>query len=82
MRDVAKIAGVSTMTVSRAIKNSPRVLPKTRIQIMEICQRLNYRPGCANCNQPVHRFQVRKDNKHFARFCSESCLAQYFSKKP
>jgi DNA-binding LacI/PurR family transcriptional regulator len=44
IRDVAKAAGVSPGTVSRAINNSPLVKPETREQIMQVVKELGYRP--------------------------------------
>lgn len=47
IRDVAKKAGVSPGTVSRAINNSSLVNEKTRQHIMEIVRELNYSPNLA-----------------------------------
>lgn len=42
---VAKLAGVSPMTVSRVLGNSPRVLPETRSRVLAAAKRLGYRPN-------------------------------------
>ncbi|MGX9900689.1 LacI family DNA-binding transcriptional regulator [Arthrobacter sp. SA17] len=42
MEDVAAAAGVSTATVSRAIRGLPRVAQPTRTKILEIAQALGY----------------------------------------
>lgn len=42
MADVAKEAGVSAMTVSIALRNDPRVAPKTRQRILEAAEKLGY----------------------------------------
>lgn len=42
---VARRAGVSTATVSRVIKNSPRVLPETRQRVLEAIEALGWRPN-------------------------------------
>ncbi len=43
--DIANTLGVSTNTVSLALRNSERVRPETRLQIQEVAKRLNYRPN-------------------------------------
>ena len=45
IRDIAKIANVSMMTVSRALTNEPYVRKETKEKIFEIANRLNYRPN-------------------------------------
>jgi LacI family transcriptional regulator len=44
MKDVAEQAGVSVMTVSCALRNSPKVKPETRDKIRQIASRLGYAP--------------------------------------
>lgn len=44
LRAVAGAAGVSLMTVSLALRNSPRVLAETRRRVREIAERVGYRP--------------------------------------
>jgi LacI family transcriptional regulator, gluconate utilization system Gnt-I transcriptional repressor len=44
MRDVASAAGVSIMTVSRALRKDGRVAPETRQQILDIVESLGYVP--------------------------------------
>lgn len=43
IKDIARIAGVSTSTVSRALSNSPELSEQTRQQILEICRQEGYR---------------------------------------
>ena len=45
MAAVAREAGVSTMTVSRALRHDPKVSPGLRLKIQEIAARLGYRPN-------------------------------------
>ncbi len=44
MRDVAKAAGVSRMTVSRALKKNSPISQKTRDHVLEIVKEMNYVP--------------------------------------
>jgi len=43
--DIAKVVGVSKITVSRALNGSPLVSEKTKRKIIEAAKRLNYRPN-------------------------------------
>ncbi len=44
LQDVALKAGVSAMTVSRVLRNSPRVSPATRRKVLSAVRLLKYRP--------------------------------------
>lgn len=44
IKDIAKIAGVSFMTVSRVVNNQPNVDKKTRERILDIIKKSNYFP--------------------------------------
>lgn len=43
IKDIARIAGVSYATVSRALSNSPEISAETRDRIKKICEREGYR---------------------------------------
>ncbi|MDX1415487.1 MAG: LacI family DNA-binding transcriptional regulator [Candidatus Promineifilaceae bacterium] len=45
IKDVAKAAGVSPMTVSRVLNNRPDVAPKTRRRVQDIIAELGYAPS-------------------------------------
>ncbi|WP_457964686.1 LacI family DNA-binding transcriptional regulator [Arthrobacter sp. D1-29] len=47
MADVAKLAGVSSQTVSRVSNGSPDVVPGTRQQVIAAMDQLGYRPNSA-----------------------------------
>jgi len=47
IKDIARIAGVSPSTVSRALANSPRISEATRQRIHAIAQDLDYTPSLA-----------------------------------
>jgi LacI family transcriptional regulator, gluconate utilization system Gnt-I transcriptional repressor len=72
MQDVARAAGVSTMTVSRALRRDGRIAPATRRRILKIVQHLGYVP-----DRTAASFSTRKsgfvgalvpslNNTHFA----------------
>lgn len=44
LKDIAKVAGVSYATVSRALSNHPDVSPETRERIKKIAKEMNYVP--------------------------------------
>src|SRR5947209_15920972 len=45
LRDIAAKAGVSVMTVSRALRNHPNLASDTRARILQLADRLGYRPN-------------------------------------
>jgi transcriptional regulator with XRE-family HTH domain len=45
IKDIAKLAGVSTATVSRVMNGSGSVSPQTRVAVMKTISTLNYRPN-------------------------------------
>jgi DNA-binding LacI/PurR family transcriptional regulator len=47
MEDVAQLAGVSAMTVSRALNTPERVRPATRARVLAAVKELDYRPNLA-----------------------------------
>jgi DNA-binding LacI/PurR family transcriptional regulator len=55
MEDLAKIAGVSTITVSRALRDSPLVTDNTREKIRKIAQEQGYRFNISARNLRMRR---------------------------
>ncbi len=47
IRQVALLAGVSHMTVSRVLNGHPSIAPATRERVLEVMRELNYRPNSA-----------------------------------
>ena len=47
IKDVARVAGVSVATVSRALNGAENVLPHTRQRILDISRELRYAPSGA-----------------------------------
>lgn len=45
IKDIARIAGVSHTTVSRALKNNPAISPETRRRIQQLAQEMGYIPS-------------------------------------
>lgn len=45
MKDLARMAGVSTTTVVRALKGRPDIKDETKDRILELVRRFNYRPN-------------------------------------
>ena len=45
IKEIAKLAGISAMTVSRALNDDPRVKAETRNKILGIAKKLKYRPN-------------------------------------
>jgi DNA-binding LacI/PurR family transcriptional regulator len=47
IRQVAAVAGVSHMTVSRVLNDHPNIKESTRKKVLEVIEQLNYRPNTA-----------------------------------
>lgn len=43
IKDIARLAGVSVTTVSRALNNAPEIHPETREQVLRVCREQGYR---------------------------------------
>ena len=65
IRQVATLAGVSHMTVSRVLNNYPSITPATRERVLEAMRQLNYRPNAAAralATSKTHRIGVVVDS--------------------
>ncbi len=56
IKDIAKIAGVSHMTVSRALNDTGSVKPETKAMIQKIAKDLNYTKNINGRNLALNRF--------------------------
>ncbi len=59
MQDVARVAGVSVMTVSRALRNAPKVSGVTRARILKLAQEMHYQPD-PNLARMMHSVRGKK----------------------
>lgn len=68
LREIAKAANCSLMTVSRALNNAPRVSAATKARIHEVAQQLGYRPDPKLTSLMGHLRQARtrSDTEIFA----------------
>lgn len=65
IRQVASLAGVSHMTVSRVINDHPSIAPATRLRVLEVMRELNFRPNSAAralASRTTRRLGVIVDN--------------------
>jgi DNA-binding LacI/PurR family transcriptional regulator len=65
IKDLARLAGVSITTVSRALNGYQDIHPKTRRRILELAEELNYQPS------GIARSLVTKKSKTFGLIISE-----------
>lgn len=59
LNDIAREVGVSVMTVSRALRNAPRVAPETRARVQAVAAALGYEPD-PDLARLMHRVRSRK----------------------
>ena len=65
LRSIAELAGVSLMTVSRVLNDSPRVAPHTRERVRAAARSLNYQPD-PHLARMMHQVRSRKASRERA----------------
>lgn len=73
IKDVAKIAGVSTSTASLALNDKPRVSKKTKAKVLEAAQMLDYYPNI------IARGLVKRKTNNLALVISHTADYIFFS---
>ena len=58
LKDVAKVAGVSYATVSRALSGSPEIGEKTRQRILKLCDEMGYTPDSVARSMVMKRTNI------------------------
>lgn len=58
LKDVAKVAGVSYATVSRALSGSPEIGPDTRDRILKLCAEMGYTPNSVARSMVMKRTNI------------------------
>jgi DNA-binding LacI/PurR family transcriptional regulator len=74
VREIAKRAGVSHITVSRALRDAPNVAAETKARVREVAERLGYRP---NPLVSAYAAQVRR-----GKGVSGGCTLAWLSSDP
>src|SRR3546814_8382862 len=62
MKDVARLAGVSTATVSRALMKPEMVSEETRTQVLEAVAAAGYTPNVLDRN--LRKLETRRSEEH------------------
>jgi LacI family transcriptional regulator len=76
LKDVAKLAGVSTATVSRVINNKGYISEKTKRKVMKAISELNYLPA------KTARFLAKKGQTHNVAIISGERVLDSISSHP
>ena len=58
LKDVAKVAGVSYATVSRALSGSPEIGESTRKRVIKICEEMGYTPNAVARSMVMKRTNI------------------------
>jgi DNA-binding LacI/PurR family transcriptional regulator len=69
LRVVAKAAGVSAMTVSRVLRDHPKVSAKMRAKVLKVAQEIGYRPD-PHVAKLMHHLRLRRKPAFQASICA------------
>jgi DNA-binding LacI/PurR family transcriptional regulator len=69
LRSIAQAAGVSAITVSRALRNDRRVAPATLARVLEVARQVDYRPD-PHIGQLMHYLRRRRRPAFQATLCA------------
>lgn len=69
LRAVAKAAGVSAMTVSRVLRDHPKVSAKMRAKVLKVAQAIGYRPD-PHVAKLMHHLRTRRKPAFQASICA------------
>lgn len=69
VRTIAKAAGVSAITVSRALRNDRRVAPETLARVLAVARQVDYRPD-PHIGQLMHYLRRRRRPAFQATLCA------------
>ena len=69
LRAVARAAGVSAMTVSRVLRNHPKVTASTRARVQKVARELGYRPD-PNLAKLMHHLRIRRKPAFQSSLCA------------
>ena len=73
LRAVAKLAGVSAMTVSRVLRSHPSVSPRVRQLVQKAVRELGYRPD-PHVAKLMHHLRLRRKPAYQASICAITTL--------
>lgn len=68
MRTLAKEAGVTSMTVSLALRNNPKISPATRKRIQRLALKRGYRPD-PTVSRLMHHLRIHRSHRLQAMIC-------------
>jgi DNA-binding LacI/PurR family transcriptional regulator len=75
IREVAKVAGVCSMTVSLAMRNHPKISLATRLRVRVAAERLGYTPD-PQVAKLMHYLRARKKPRYQSNLCAITTVTE------